>query len=166
MQQNIKNNRSCVRFDSVVTSYVHRRTGHFWRGGLDRFCPKNMGQRQKNELQTWLNRTRQESLTTSIVENRWRTHIYIYIVLSSSIFVKHALNSHFVKYILPEKLLDCRKKNYFARLWGAAAPQLMRLWLCYGQWVVGHVSDKEKLMFACMVSCESAGVLCVFGYLC
>jgi len=48
--------------------------------------------------------------------------MYIYIVLLSSIFVKHALNSHFVKYVLPEKLLDCPKKNYFARLWGAAAP--------------------------------------------
>ena len=71
-----------------------------------------------------------------------------------------------MKYILPEKLLDCQKKNYFARLWGAAAPHLIRLWLCYGQCVVGHVSDKEKLVFACMVSCESAGVLCVFGYLC
>ena len=36
--------------------------------------------------------------------------MYIYIVLLSSIFVKHALNSHFVKYVLPEKLLDCPKK--------------------------------------------------------
>ena len=55
----------------------------------------------------WLNRTRQESLTTSIVENRWRTYIYIYIVLLSSIFVKHALNSHVAarKVVrLPEKI--------------------------------------------------------------
>jgi len=34
----------------------------------------------------------------------------MYIVLLSSIFVKHALNTQFVKYILPEKLLDCPKK--------------------------------------------------------
>ena len=38
----------------------------------------------------------------------------------------------FIFWPLPEKLLDCPKKNYFARLWGAAAhlaPQLIRLWL-------------------------------------
>ena len=29
----------------------NRRTGHFRGGGLDRFCPKNMGQRPKNEVQ-------------------------------------------------------------------------------------------------------------------
>jgi len=33
-----------------LKSKDHRRTGHFWRG-LDRFCPKNMGQRPKNEVQ-------------------------------------------------------------------------------------------------------------------
>jgi len=27
----------------------------------------------------------------------------------------------FIFWPLPEKLLDCPKKNYFARLWGAAA---------------------------------------------
>jgi len=109
----------------------------FRGGGAGSILPEKYGtapEKWTSEL-TWLNRTRQESLTTSIVENRWRTHIYIYIVLPSSIFVKHALNSHFVKYILPEKLLDCQKKNYFARLWGAAVPQLIRLWLRYGQCV-------------------------------
>jgi len=34
---------------SYINLY-HRRTGHFWRG-LNRFCPKNVGQRPKNELQ-------------------------------------------------------------------------------------------------------------------
>jgi len=29
----------------------------------------------------------------------------------------------FIFWPLPEKLLDCPKKNYFAGLWGAAAPQ-------------------------------------------
>ena len=84
----------------------------FGGGGAGSILPEKYGtapEKWTSEL-TWLNRTRQESLTTSIVENRWRTHIYIYIVLSSSIFVKHALNSHFVKYTLPEKLLDCQKK--------------------------------------------------------
>jgi len=72
----------------------------FWRGAGS-ILPEKYGaapEKWTPEL-TWLNRTRQESLTTSIVENRWRTYIYVYIVLLSSIFVKHALNSHFVKYI-------------------------------------------------------------------
>ena len=73
----------------------------FWRGARS-ILPEKYGavpEKWTPEV-TWLNRTRQESLTTSIVENRWRTYIYIYIVLLSSIFLKHALNSHFVKYIL------------------------------------------------------------------
>ena len=43
-------------------------------------------------------------MTTSIVKNRRRTYIYIYIVLLSAIFVKHALNSHFAarKITLPD----------------------------------------------------------------
>jgi len=28
----------------------------------------------------------------------------------------------FIFWPLPEKLLDCPKNNYFARLWGAAVP--------------------------------------------
>ena len=93
----------------------------FWRGAGS-ILPEKYGaapEKWTPEL-TWLNRTRQESLI-SIVENRWRTYIYIYIVLLSSVFVKHALNSHFVKYILPDQLLDCPKK-YFARLWGLQPP--------------------------------------------
>jgi len=39
--------------------------------------------------------------------------------------------SFFIFWPLPEKLLDCPKKNYFARLWWLqlpTAPQLIRLW--------------------------------------
>jgi len=50
----------------------------------------------------------------------------IYIVLLSSIFVKHALNFHFAA----RKISRLPEKKYFARLWGAAAPQLIRL--CVG----------------------------------
>jgi len=90
----------------------------FWRG-----AGSILPEKWTPEL-TWWNRTREESLTTSIVENRWRTYIYIYIVLSSSIFVKHALNSHFVKYILPEKLLDCPPKIILPDLGGCSPPAL------------------------------------------
>jgi len=75
---------------------------------------------------TWLNRTRQESLTTSIVENRWRTYIYIYIVLLSSIFVEHALNSHFIFVRCPKNCSIARKKYYFARLRGGCTESRLR----------------------------------------
>ena len=104
----------------------HRRTGHFLEGA-ESILPEKYGtapEKWTPEL-TWLNRTRQESLTTSIVENRWRTNIYI--VLLSSIFVKHALNSHFVKYIgllsffgrCPKNCSIARKKLFCPTL-GAA----------------------------------------------
>ena len=95
--------------------------GHFLEGAGS-ILPEKCGaapEKWTPEL-TWLNRTRQESLTTSIVENRWRTYIYIYIVLLSSIFVKHALNSHFR---CPKNCSIARKKNYFARLWGLQPTQ-------------------------------------------
>jgi len=43
-------------------------------------------------------------------------------------FIYNFENVIFHFWPLPEKLLDRPKKNnYFARLWGAAAPQLIRL---------------------------------------
>jgi len=33
----------------------------------------------------------------------------------------------FIFWPMPEKLLDCPKKNYFARLWGAAAHTPMQI---------------------------------------
>ena len=57
-------------------------------GGWIDFARKIWGSARKmNSRTNMINRTRQESLTTSIVENRRRTYIYVYIVLLSSIFV-------------------------------------------------------------------------------
>ena len=49
------------------------------------------------------------------MENRRRTYIYIYIVLLSSIFVKHALK-------IARKIARLPETNYFARLWGLQPP--------------------------------------------
>jgi len=103
----------------------HRRTGHFWRGAGS-LLPEKYGaapEKWTPEL-TWLNRTRQESLTTSIVENRRRTYIYIYTVLSSSIFVKHAQNSHFAA----RKNARLPEKNILPDSGGLQLHQLIRLW--------------------------------------
>ena len=43
----------------------------------------------------------------------------------------------FIFWPLPEKLLDCPKKYYFARLWGAAAPQPLSSY--------AYVNDKCQL---------------------
>ena len=62
------------------------------------------------------------------MENRWRTYIYIYIVLLSSIFVRHALNSHFR---CPKNCSIAQKKLFCPTLGGCSpppAPQLIRLW--------------------------------------
>ena len=55
----------------------------FWRRGAGSILPEKYRaapEKWTPEL-TWLNTTRQESLTTPIVENRWRTYIYIYIYI-------------------------------------------------------------------------------------
>jgi len=116
--------------------------GHFWRGAGS-ILPEKYGaapEKWTPEL-TWLNRTRQESLTTSIVENRWKTYIYIYIVLLSSIFVKHALNSHFR---CPKNCSIARKKLFCPTLGAAAdpAPQLIRLCM-----LAEFLLDTEKNLF-------------------
>ena len=55
-------------------------------GGWIDFARKIWGSARKmNSRTNMINRTRQESVTTSIVENRRRTYIYVYIVLLSSI---------------------------------------------------------------------------------
>ena len=104
----------------------------FWRGAGS-ILPEKYGAAPEKWIPelTWLNSMRQESLTTSIVENRWRT--YIYIVLLSSIFFKHALNSHLVKYIsAAEKLLDCPKKIFCPTLGGLQPPSPSHSSYAYG----------------------------------
>jgi len=94
----------------------------FWRGAGS-ILPEKYGAAPEKWIPelTWLN-----SLTTSIVENRWRTYIYIYIVVLSSIFFKHALNlTSWNIYQLPKNCSIARKKNILPDSggWGAVAPQ-------------------------------------------
>ena len=111
--------RGLSAYKPEISTAPYGHTGHFLeRAGS--ILPEKYGaapEKWTPEL-TWLNKTRQESLSKSIVENRRRTYIYIHTVLLSSIFVKHALNSHFAA----RKIARLPEKKYFARLWKGCSP--------------------------------------------
>ena len=141
----------------------------FWRGGWIDFARKIWGSARKmNSRTNMIKQDETRKLDYIDCGKSLKNYIYIYIVLLSSIFVKHALNSHFR---CPKNCSIARKKNYYARLWGAAAlPAFQLIRLCLRQIILvkcikqserkTQPAETTKFLFSDVVNTRAAHLRC------
>jgi len=95
-------------------------------GGWIDFARKIWGSARKMNSRTNMIKQDETRKLDYYIHRLWKIAeelIFTYLHLHCPFIINIRYTSFFIFWPLPEKLLDCPKKNYFARLWGAAAPQ-------------------------------------------